>query len=132
MFHDGRKMTLCTKYGCRQADPERDVDSRGRPMAANYIVIVNISDCVVSTDPKTGRQTYNAQKAPQAFKLAMGGTYYGYHRVDRVARKARTFERFNKVSFIEKGDKYSHIRKLLVKDGYVYSTSYDHPVEEAT
>jgi hypothetical protein len=130
MYHDGQKMQKCRVLGFRQADPELDVDDQGRPMASNALVIVKISDCEIVED-EFGRKSYRPDKAPQAFKLGMGGTYYGYHKVIKRARRCRAIEDSHGIHFVEKGEQYNHVRKFMIKDGYVYSTSYDRPRKEA-
>ena len=73
---DGIKCRKTRRYGWRYGDPTRDVDSHGNPVKSNYIVIVHRKDCPVVE--RNGHSFYEPKDAPQAFKLAYGGTYYGY------------------------------------------------------
>lgn len=76
MILDGIKCVESKAYGWRHGDPTRDVDRNGNPVQNNYIVIVRIKDCRLYE--KDGKKFYDPLNAPQAFKLAYGGTYYGY------------------------------------------------------
>ena len=121
--HNGTKMYRAKSLGYRMSDVEKDLDAKGSPMKFNEIVFVKIDDCQISKDEE-GTEHYCPDKAPQAFKLAMGGTYYGYHTVVRTARKPIVIEDANGIHFIENGQQYRDVRKLMVQNGWVYSTSY--------
>jgi len=82
---NGRKCRLSKIYLWRQADPARDVDKLGNPVAPNYFVVVRVKDCekVVGED---GVLRYDPANAKQANKLGYGGTYYGYGKKEKVKR----------------------------------------------
>ena len=76
MKHDGVQCRESIAYSWRNGNPETDVDSDGKPVKRNYIVLVRIKDCPIVE--KDGGRYYQPKDVPQAMPLAYGGTNYGY------------------------------------------------------
>jgi len=130
MMHDGQRVVRCKKYGWRHGNPETDVDEDGQPVDSYYFVLVNIKDCPVKTD-EHGRRFYVPDGVPQALKLCYCGTNYGYETTTRTARRPRwVYGVQDQPVWIKTGETYRHVRKFVIKDGYVHSTSYDLPTLE--
>jgi hypothetical protein len=77
MKWDGIDVKLSKTYGWRPGDPTTDRDSHGAPVEHNYITLVKIEDCPVTTD-ETGKRFYDPKGVKQAVTLSHGGTNYGY------------------------------------------------------
>jgi hypothetical protein len=75
-FH-GKRAYYCPSLGWRRGQPG-DVDSHGEPVESNYVVFVRIKDCRLYEDER-GMLRYDPNKAPQAFAVGYGGTFYGYN-----------------------------------------------------
>ena len=122
--HDGRTMRLCPKYGWREGNPSRDVDSHGLAVDDKYFVIVEVSKCRI-VEQQDGKTIYNSEGVSQAFALSYGGTCYGYRTITRHARVPIQFrDKGGEWVLVDKGQAYEEISKYVIQDGRVYSTSW--------
>lgn len=84
MIIKGYDARLITRARFRLADPARDVDLYGEPLAAPHLVFVTLAECRVwgcvdKTCTRKEKHThYDPQDAPQHVQLAMAGTWYGF------------------------------------------------------
>jgi len=118
MMLDGIKIKKSKAYGWRNADPSIDVDDQGRPLQSNYIVIVKINDCPIYE--KNGRKYYEPKGVKQAFKLGMGGTYYGYGKTQIIHNGYGRYvlsRHDNKMTLMYS---YRKTPMYFVRDGQVY------------
>lgn len=102
MKFNGHQCRVVRSLGWRSGNPEMDKDESGNPVKPNFLVIVRIADCKITTE-KNGRQHYNPDGVKQAFPLLYSGTHYGWRTLNATAKKP--------------------IRGYVVLDGKVYSFS---------
>lgn len=72
---NGIKVKLNNKIGYRLSNSKEDADLNGKPVGANCVSFVKISDCRIYT--KDGKQYYDADKV-KPIPVVHGGTFYGY------------------------------------------------------
>jgi hypothetical protein len=123
MIHDGVRCRRSNVYGWRHGNPETDVDSDGKPVQSNFVVLVRIKDCPV--EEENGRRYYKPKGVKQAVVLGYGGTYYGYGKSRVVSGGRGRHVNFRTVTGLGREFRYSYVQTpyYAVRDGHVYAGS---------